>query len=70
MSTSDGLALQSAAAAEGFGRHQIWCDGEVLYRVEACMTCRERCRLVPLNGASRAPLKRRWSNTAGLRRVA
>jgi hypothetical protein len=70
MSTSDGLPLQSAAATEGFGRHQIWCDGEVLYRVEPSHICREHCRLVPLNGASRAPLQRHWINTAGLRRVA
>ncbi|KMM17872.1 hypothetical protein [Synechococcus sp. GFB01] len=69
MSTSDGLPLQNAAADEGFGRHQIWCDGEVLYRVESCTSCREHCRLVPLNGVSSAPLQRRWSNTAGLRRV-
>lgn len=53
----------------GFGRHQIWCDGEVLYRVEPCPLHRQHCRLLPLNGASTAPLTRPWSHTHGLRRV-
>ncbi|MCP9889099.1 hypothetical protein KBY96_14325 [Cyanobium sp. ATX 6A2] len=69
MSTSDGVPLPSAAAGAGFGPHQIWCDGEVLYRVETSPTCRTHCRLVPLNGARTAPLQRHWSHTAGLRRV-
>ncbi len=54
----------------GFGCHQIWCDGAVLYRVAPCHRMRSCCQLVPLNGASRRPLRRRWCQTRGLRRVA
>jgi hypothetical protein len=71
-----GPALSSAPASEqgelacGFCCHQIWCDGAVLYRVAPCRRCRSWCELVPLNGASRRPLRRRWCQTRGLRRVA
>lgn len=54
----------------GFGCHQIWCDGAVLYRVAPCHRMRSCCQLVPLNGASRRPLRRHWCQTRGLRRVA
>lgn len=71
-----GPALSSAPASEqgelasGFCCHQIWCDGAVLYRVGPCHRCRSWCELVPLNGASHRPLRRRWCQTRGLRRVA
>jgi hypothetical protein len=71
-----GPALSSSPASEqvelasGFCCHQIWCDGAVLYRVAPCRRCRSWCELVPLNGASRRPLRRRWCQTRGLRRVA
>lgn len=70
------LALSSAPASEQgelvsrFGCHQIWCDGAVLYRVAPCHRMRSCCQLVPLNGASRRPLRRHWCQTRGLRRVA
>lgn len=54
----------------GFGCHQIWCDGAVLYRVAPCHRMRSCCQLVPLNGASRRPLRRHWCQTRGLMRVA
>ena len=54
----------------GFGCHQIWCDGAVLYRVAPCHRMRSCCQLVPLNGASRRPLRRHWCQTRGLKRVA
>jgi hypothetical protein len=54
----------------GFGCDQIWCDGAVLYRVAPCHRVRSCCQLVPLNGASRRPLRRHWCQTRGLRRVA
>lgn len=54
----------------GFGCHQIWCGGAVLYRVAPCHRMRSCCQLVPLNGASRRPLRRHWCQTRGLRRVA
>ena len=71
-----GPALSSAPASEqgelasGFCCHQIWCDGAVLYRVAPCHRMRSCCQLVPLNGASRRPLRRHWCQTRGLRRVA
>ncbi|MFM7549101.1 MAG: hypothetical protein ACKO8I_09545 [Cyanobacteriota bacterium] len=71
-----GPALSSATGSEqgdlagGFGCHQIWCDGAVLYRVAPCHRMRSCCQLVPLNGASRRPLRRHWCQTRGLRRVA
>lgn len=74
--TTAGPALGSAPShepvehASGFCCHQIWCDGAVLYRVAPCRRCRSCCELVPLNGASRTPLRRRWCQTRGLRRVA
>ena len=61
---------QLSAIEQDFKVHQLWCDGTVLYRVEASPRSRHCCQLVPVSGRSGEPLRRTWHNTSGLRRVA
>ena len=61
---------QLGAIEQDFKVHQLWCDGTVLYRVEASPRSRHCCQLVPVSGRSGEPLRRTWHNTSGLRRVA
>ena len=61
---------QLSAIEQDFKVHQLWCDGTVLYRVEASPRSRHCCQLVPVSGREAEPLRRTWHNTSGLRRVA
>ena len=61
---------QLSAIEQDFKVHQLWCDGTVLYRVEASPRSRHCCQLVPVSGRAGEPLRRTWHNTSGLRRVA
>ena len=60
---------QLSAIEQDFKVHQLWCDGTVLYRVEASPRSRHCCQLVPVSRAGES-LRRTWHNTSGLRRVA
>lgn len=62
--------FQLSAIEQDFKVHQLWCDGTVLYRVEASPRSRHCCQLVPVSGRAGEPLRRTWHNTSGLRRVA
>lgn len=62
--------FQLSAIEQDFEVHQLWCDGTVLYRVEASPRSRHCCQLVPVSGRAGEPLRRTWHNTSGLRRVA
>lgn len=55
--------------AEGFQIDQIWCRGEVLYRVAASRRWRCCCRLEPLDENGHGPIHRSWTNTTGFLRV-
>ena len=61
---------QLSAIEQDFKVHQLWCDGNVLYRVESSPRSRHCCQLVPVSGRAGEPLRRTWHNTSGLRRVA